>query len=177
MVIRHKTESTAVPDGLWRLRIKNATGARGSLHIWALDDQNQPQVFFTGTSVADSHKIGSPGTAKEAVTVASYTTRIEWTDINGDERETDLALNKISDFSSEGPLRDGARKPDVAAPGAMIVSCLSSDAEVDEEYRLDDKYFVEAGTSMASPFICGVVALLLERIRHWTRGKEAFQGQ
>ena len=120
-------------------------------------------MFVTGTSVKDSMKIGSPGAAAGAVTVASYTTKVQWTDINGNERSVGLDLNDISDFSSEGPLRKGAKKPDVAAPGAMIASCLSSNSSPNPADMITQQFRMMAGTSMATPFIAGLIALLLER--------------
>jgi subtilisin family serine protease len=88
---------------------------------------------------------------------------VEYTDIDGTARSVGLTLDDISDFSSEGPLRDGTQKPDLAAPGAMIVSALSADSSPLRAEMVNAKYVVKAGTSMATPFIAGIVALLLER--------------
>jgi subtilisin family serine protease len=74
-----------------------------------------------------------------------------------------LKLDDIADFSSEGPLRNGVQKPDVAAPGAMIVSAMSSAAGFDRSMLQNSKFVVMAGTSMACPFVTGLVALLLQR--------------
>jgi subtilisin family serine protease len=119
--------------------------------------------LFTGTSVQDRVKIGSPGSASSAITVASYTTKIEWNDVDGVRRAVGLTLDDISDFSSEGPRRDNARKPDVAAPGAMIAASLSADSNAPRAMMIDARHVMMAGTSMATPFITGVVALLLQR--------------
>jgi subtilisin family serine protease len=109
-------------------------------------------------------KIGSPGAAAGAITVASYTTKVEWTDIDGNARQAGLTLDDISDFSSEGPVRKGAQqKPDAAAPGAMIVSCLSSKSGPRRADMVNGNFRVMAGTSMATPFVVGLTALLLER--------------
>ena len=97
------------------------------------------------------------------MTVAAFTTRVQWTDVDQTVQEVGLALEDISDFSSEGPLRDGRLKPDVAAPGAMIVSCLSADSQPARGNIINDDFRVNAGTSMATPFITGLVALLLQR--------------
>ncbi|MFN0130070.1 MAG: S8 family serine peptidase [Verrucomicrobiales bacterium] len=101
--------------------------------------------------------------ATEVITVASYTSRHQWIDQGGTQWAVGLALNTISDFSSPGPRRDGVRKPDVTAPGAMIVSCLSSSSQVSASNIVTTGYRVNAGTSMACPFVTGVIALLLER--------------
>jgi subtilisin family serine protease len=113
-------------------------------------------------------KIGSPGAAARAITIASFTTRTTWTDIDGSVQGVNLDHNDISAFSSEGPLRNGLQKPDVAAPGAMIVSALSADSTVRRASMVDQRYRVMAGTSMATPFITGIVALLLQHNPHLT---------
>lgn len=150
-----------VSGGVWQLRLRNVGDKDTQVDVWTLDDAGA--VFFTGKSAQDNMKIGSPGAAKNAITVASFTTRTEYTDIDNQKRQVGLTLNDISDFSSEGPLRNGAQKPDVAAPGAMIISALSSTADMPRSMMLNSKFVAMAGTSMATPFVSGLVALLLQR--------------
>src|SRR5262249_38289406 len=110
-----KYQNQAVQDGVWQLRIRpeapTASNPPVSVDVWALDSPLDPakpmppQVFFTGAAVNDGVKIGAPGIAASAITVAAYTTRTQWTDIEGGSREVSLALNDISDFSSPGPSR------------------------------------------------------------------------
>jgi subtilisin family serine protease len=159
--IRNTVTNFPVKGGVWQLRVRNTSKTDGRLDVWTLDDRSA--VFFSGTSAQDSMKIGSPGAAKSAITVASYTTKVKWKDSGGTAQEVGLALDNISDFSSEGPLRNNAQKPDVAAPGAMIVSALSADSFPDRANRVNEKYVVMAGTSMATPFVVGLIALLLQR--------------
>lgn len=56
---------------------------------------------------------------------------------------------QMSEFTSWGLTADGELKPDVTAPGGSIYSSIN-----------DGKYGTESGTSMASPHVAGVVALL-----------------
>lgn len=150
-----------VMGGIWQLRVRNTTATNTRLDVWTLD--NQSSVFFTGKSAQDCMKIGSPGAASSAITVAAYTTKVQYTDIDGQVRDMGMELDTMSEFSSEGPLRNDAQKPDVTAPGAMIVSALSANAEMDRSMMLNSKFVVMAGTSMATPFVTGLVALLLQR--------------
>jgi len=71
-------------------------------------------------------------------------------DINGD----------IADFSSRGPTRDGRVKPDVVAKGVLQFSTAPSGF-----------YKALSGTSMASPVVTGISALLVEQWR------KTFSGQ
>ncbi|MFH1841839.1 MAG: S8 family serine peptidase, partial [bacterium] len=78
----------------------------------------------------------------------------------------DAPVGSKAPFSSAGPTRDGRQKPDLAAPGMAIISVYSADtspAAQAETITADGKYYVTQGTSMASPFTCGVVALMLEK--------------
>jgi subtilisin family serine protease len=61
-------------------------------------------------------------------------------------------LGKIAYFSSRGPTRDGRLKPEVVAPGYYVLG---------PEKGTND-YILMAGTSMASPVVAGLVALILE---------------
>jgi subtilisin family serine protease len=161
ITIEGPTPELPVSTGSWQLRIRNPRGPVGQLDVWILDQETA--TFFTGKSVQDSMKIGSPGAATSALSVASYTTKVQWTDIDSQVRTVGLDPDDISDFTSEGPLRNGSQKPDVAAPGAMVVSCLSGDSNPRRSSMVDTRFVMNAGTSMATPFIAGIVALLLER--------------
>lgn len=174
-----------VPAGTWQLLLRNRSATPATVDVWALSDDHN-SLGFSGTSISDKLKIGSPGSAAEAVTVAAVTTsKISWTDSVGNSHQVGLAPNTIADFSSEGPLRNGAQKPDLAAPGAMIVAALSQFASARPADIVDAKHQVMAGTSMATPLVSGLVALLLERdptlspsqLKTMLRGHSAIPGQ
>ncbi len=59
---------------------------------------------------------------------------------------------RVMPFSSRGPTRDERSKPDILAPGEQIMSAKPGGG-----------YVRQSGTSMASPHIAGIAALILER--------------
>jgi subtilisin family serine protease len=95
--------------------------------------------YFTAESNVDECSVSSLGCGHNIICVANL----------------HEALQKINIASSQGPTRDGRFKPDVAAPGTDIVAALGFNFDNDE------KWIAMSGTSMASPFVAGVVGLML----------------
>lgn len=154
--------------GSWHLVLRGEPLADGRVDLWLRGIHKSGQIVTQdalgfAAHVDDSMKIGTPGAAASTITVASYTTRREWRTGSGELHTRDVPLREISPFSSPGPLVDGRRKPDVAAPGAWIVSAQASEVQAESDLRIDSAHALRDGTSMAAAFISGVVALLLER--------------
>ncbi len=85
-----------------------------------------------------SYSVCSPGLARRAITVGST------------KSGKSLPADAISSFSSRGPTSDGRTKPDVTAPGEWITSSVPTG------------YGSKSGTSMATPMVAGLAALILQ---------------
>jgi minor extracellular serine protease Vpr len=107
---------------------------------------------------------------KAALVAGAWTTRSEWLGADGLMHYPwgflEPWLNTITYFSSPGPSRDGRTKPDIAAPGAAIISTLASNLSAglpNSDKDPDLRHQWMWGTSMAAPHLTGAMALILQK--------------
>lgn len=108
--------------------------------------------------------VGSPGSADSVIAVGAHVTKDCWIASDGNSYcwNPKPPLNTIASFSSQGPRRDGALKPDLTAPGFGVTSTKSSLYNPGTALTAQDGvHHIEAGTSMAAPHVTGSVAILL----------------
>lgn len=97
----------------------------------------------TGSDGLQYHTIGTTGNAKNILTIGAI----------GDDGVT------VTNFSSRGPTDDFRIKPDVVADGANLTSTCPTSTTC-----------VLGGTSMSTPTVSGISALLVQRYRQYFEG-------
>ena len=146
----------------------------GRVNIWAdnsyLGLESRGIDGFSAPDASSSTLAEIGGTGHNILTVGAYTTRNVYTTNSGTQSTIEETVGDISSFSSYGPTADGRIKPEITAPGCLIISAVSgNDASgtlmyVDycEEYGRNNLYGYMQGTSMSSPFVAGIVATWLQ---------------
>jgi subtilisin family serine protease len=139
-----------VEAGIWKVRLVGDEVRNGRFNCWIERDdpieigmQGTVRLFrfpsfFSEASNVDSHSISSLACGHRVIAVANL----------------DDARQCINISSSQGPTGDDRCKPDVAAPGTDIIAAKG--------FSEDKKQWIGmTGTSMASPYVTGVVGLML----------------
>jgi hypothetical protein len=117
--------------------------------VWAAGNERA-----SGRCGSNYHTTAPPANAKNQIAVGA---------LNSND-------DSITYFTSWGPADDGRLKPDIAAPGCQsdgdwgVTSCNAGGG-----------YITMCGTSMASPTVCGLSALLLQDYRNQFPGRPDFR--
>ena len=164
-----------------RLRVKNtntalkvilkSTALSGTVHYWNVTELTTDvgnwgmpfSVSGSGTVAGDNlNGVSEPSCSDNVISVAAYASQYQTSGIS-------MAGGAIASFSSYGPRYDGVMKPDISAPGVSVISSMSSftDATFTSSGSVDFNgrtyHFAKlSGTSMASPMVAGVSALILD---------------
>ena len=165
MRLRVKCTSSA-----YRVMFKSAANS-GTVHNWNVTELTNDvgnwgmpfSAYGTGSMSGDNENgISEPSCADDVISVAAYASG--WVTPTGV-----TTGGAMASFSSQGPRYDGLMKPDIAAPGVSIGAAISSytDASFSSvesiEFNTRTYHFAKlSGTSMASPMVAGVAALLLQ---------------
>lgn len=119
--------------------------------------------------------IASTATGKNPVTVGAYVSRKEYADLSGKSHVMEWTNGELYPLSGKGVTFDNRIKPDIVAPGAVVISSLNSFAAPyavpasmkvkKSEYNGRTYYWgISSGTSMATPAVTGILALWLQAI-------------
>jgi hypothetical protein len=125
-------------------------------------------LYAAGNSGPNPDTIGSPGVAKNILTVGAAENNRPDVTFNGRPESRDP--DRMISFSSRGPTDDGRVKPDVVAPGTSVLSVRAAQAAPDtveffglfQPQPTNLNYAYSRGTSMATPLTAGAAVLVRE---------------
>ncbi|MBO8462301.1 MAG: S8 family serine peptidase [Firmicutes bacterium] len=127
-------EGDYIDEGIWTIELEAERIVTGQYDMWL------PVAEATGTRsrflfTNEERTLTIPSTAEKVITVGAYNSE----------------LDALAPFSGRGYTRRNQIKPDISAPGVNILSASPGGG-----------YSVRSGTSMATPFVTGASALLME---------------
>ena len=127
--------NTYVESGIWKIRLAPKRIVNGTYHMW-LPSGGTLNAGTAFLEPVEETTLTIPSTAAKAITVGAY----------------DARFNQPAAFSGRGYTRETNQiKPDIVAPGVEITSCA-----------VGGGYETRTGTSMATPFVTGSGALLMQ---------------
>lgn len=113
-----------------------------------------------------------PATSPSVIAVGALTTRTRWPARDGSlVTNPDAREGTVAPWSSRGPDFFGRLKPDLVAPGDVVIAALSSRAPFSDARLVqpDRAHLAASGTSAAAPHVAGSIALLMEEFPSLTR--------
>jgi subtilisin family serine protease/LAS superfamily LD-carboxypeptidase LdcB len=130
----------------WRIRLHGDEVVDGRFHSWIERDGSiQTQSRFRENNVETETTLGTICNGFYTIAVGAF--------------DDNTSQKNIASFSSSGPTSDGRIKPDIVAPGVNVIAAKSA---TKHELLSSGKLTSKSGTSMASPFVTGAIAVLFQ---------------
>jgi serine protease AprX len=135
------------------------TGSRDPLvrAVEAVWDTGVIVTVAAGNNGPMKCSVMSPGISRKVITIGA----------SDDDESVQIWGDTLKNYSGRGPTADCIVKPDVIAPGADIVSCLTATPPASRRKNkskiVSDDYIRMSGTSMSAPLVAGAIALLLQK--------------
>jgi len=161
----------SVPAGEGGLWIFDNSGRTNTADLYMRNED----AVFDSVVVSHSTLINTPATAQNVIAIGSY----DWNDMfelsNGPVSFRDLCgynraltIGGLSCYSNSGYSRTGAVKPEITAPGEWFAASYAKNLDgsgVGTDWTIDrtGKYVAMNGTSAATPYTAGVIALMLQK--------------
>lgn len=155
------------PGGVYTLWLRG----EGRVDAWLYLDGNASELPVFLPPYGDTlSTVEMPATSASVIAVGALTTRTQWVDARGTPASRIGAIEgTVAPFSARGPSRIGALRPDLVAPGDVVIAALSAQASAsltgpfaDPTLAVDATHAVASGTSAAAPHVAGALALLFE---------------
>jgi subtilisin family serine protease len=173
----YSMEFNVIPDSttyLWRL----ITTGTGKFDLWDFgivgsglpSAATMPDIAYYKYPDVNKTIVSSFQCLDNVITVANYTDRRSYIDYNNNLFVNPaLVPGQRVASSSIGPTRDGRLKPDIAAPGDMVMAAIVLTmvpgivANYPDALAKGGFHVRSGGTSQASPVVAGVAALYLQK--------------
>ncbi len=161
----------------------NVSGQSGKVDMWQGYVLNAAGYYSSFSNNAQSWAVNGDddmtcsdaASGNSTIAVAAYNSKISYVNTSGNTIvASGETYGDLCTFSSQGPSADGRTKPNIAGPGSRIVSSINSFSGVYNTYSTDTyvsalngntyRYAAIQGTSMSSPAVTGIIALLLDAV-------------
>ena len=119
-----------------------------------------------------SGSISDMATTDNVISVGAYCSRDNYMDKTGSIVEVNNCYpGDIAYFSSYGPDENGVTRPDICAPGMILMSSASRYDTISNQQQwpaslikdgMEYPYYANQGTSMSAPVVTGAIALMLQ---------------
>ena len=149
LVLTERGGEVSEVDKVKELKRAGATG----VIFYQTEEQGNNPVGFDLEGLGERFPVGVIGHAAGLV-LAQHANDYQLHIANKFKRVPYDVANQLSDFSSWGLSADGDLKPDVTLPGGMIYSSVNN-----------GEYYMDRGTSMASPHAAGATALVKQALK------------